>query len=84
MRKTLTAIGFARVIVRAVRANFAPEAQEAEIERLAQLFDDMAVSRAMDAELTDLVAEQKQAEIDADILDAVAAELEQAARTARQ
>ena len=74
--RTLTATGIARLIERGVRANFAPENQEAEIGRLAELFADMAMSRATDAELAGLANEIKKASEDAHWLDAIACELD--------
>jgi hypothetical protein len=42
--------GFARLIIRGVHANFAPENQKAELDRLAEIFQDMAMSRDGDAQ----------------------------------
>ncbi|NLS96669.1 MAG: hypothetical protein GXX96_31420 [Planctomycetaceae bacterium] len=75
-RRTLTATGIARLIERGIRANFAPENQEAEIDRLAELFADMAMSRATDGELAELAGESKKASEDARWLDAIACELD--------
>jgi len=74
--RTLTAHGFARLVERGIRANVAPEHQDAEIRRLSELFADMAMSRGTDAELTHLDAERRQAERDAHWLDAIADELD--------
>lgn len=74
--RTLTASGIARMIERGIRANFAPENQEAEIGRLAELFADMAMSRATDAELAELTGEATKASEDAHRLDAIACELD--------
>ena len=73
--RTLTARGIARIIQRGIRANFAPECQETELCRLAELFDDMAMSRAMDAEHAVTAVEHRKAEDDANWLDAIANEL---------
>jgi hypothetical protein len=43
--------GFARMLARGIRANFAPDCQEAEIVQWAELFHDMAMSRSGDAEI---------------------------------
>ena len=75
--RALTAVGFARLIRRGIRANFAPENQDAEIARFAELFADMAMSRGMDSELAHLEGERRQAERDAFWLDAIADELDQ-------
>jgi hypothetical protein len=42
--------GFARLIIRGVRANAAPDSQKAELNNLAELFQDMAMSRDGDAQ----------------------------------
>ena len=75
-KNSLTATGFARVLARGIRANFAPENHTAEIERLAELLWDLAMSRSTDAELTTHVREKRRAESDAEILDAIASELD--------
>ena len=49
MKKNLTPTGFARILARGIRANFGPENQTAEIERLAELLWDLAMSRSTDA-----------------------------------
>ena len=77
MRTTrLTTTGIARVLARGIRANYAPENQQAEIERLVEYLQDLAMSRGMHAELMDSTRERQQAENDADLLDAIACELE--------
>ncbi len=73
--RTLTARGLARLIERGIRANFTPENQDAEIRRLAELFEELAMSRAMDAELPNPSSRQRQASQDADWLGAIAGEL---------
>ncbi len=72
----LTTTGIARVLARGIRANYAPENQQAEIERLVEYLQDLAMSRGMHAELIDGTRERQQAENDADLLDAIACELE--------
>jgi hypothetical protein len=74
--KTLTATGFARVLARGIKANFNPENQRAEIDRLVEYLQDLAMSRGMHAELMDSTRERQQAENDADLLDAIACRLE--------
>jgi len=74
--QTLTAAGVARLIKRGIRANFAPENQNGEIARFAELFTDMAMSREMDTERTYLKGERVRAEQDARWLDAIADELD--------
>ena len=74
--RTLTATGIARLIQRGIRANFAPEYQEAEIGRLAELFADMAMSRATDAEVSELAGEAEKASEDARWLDAISGQLD--------
>ena len=74
--KSLTAAGFARLLRRGIRANFAPENQDDEIRRLAEAFIDMAMSRGSDAEFSELDGQRRKAEEDADWLDAIAAELD--------
>lgn len=51
MRPSPTLRGVARSIIRGVKANFAPENQQAELERLAELFQDMAMSCEMEADM---------------------------------
>jgi hypothetical protein len=72
----LTTRGIARVLARGIKANFNPESQRAEIERLVEYLQDLATSRGMHAELIQSRGERQQAENDADILDAIASELE--------
>ncbi len=74
--QTLTTIGVARLIERGIRASFAPENQETELRKFAELFTDMAMSRATDAELSELASESKKASRDAHWLDAIADELD--------
>ena len=74
--KTLTMTGIARVLARGIKANFNPESQQAEIERLVEYLQDLAMSRGMSAEMADAWGERQRAENDADILDAIASELE--------
>ena len=50
----LTPIGVAWLIKRGVEANFAPENQAAKLSELAELFGDMAMSRAIDAQDGDM------------------------------
>ena len=73
---TLTATGIARVLARGIKANYAPENQQAEIERLVEYLQDLAMSRGMHAELMDSTRERQRAENDADLLDAIACELD--------
>lgn len=42
--------GFAKLIIRGIRANYAPENQKAELDKLAELFQDMAMSRDGEAQ----------------------------------
>ena len=72
----LTTTGIARVLARGIRANYAPENQHSEIERLVEYLQDLAMSRGMHAEWIDGTRERQQAENDADLLDAIACELE--------
>ena len=74
--KTLTMTGIARVLARGIKANFNPESQQAEIERLVEYLQDLAMSRGMNAEMGDNWGERQRAENDAGILDAIASELE--------
>ena len=75
--RTLTPRGIARLMARGIRANFAPEHQPAEIERLVEYLQDLAMSRGMDSELPNVAAASaKQAAEDAGWLDAMAGELE--------
>ena len=75
-RRTLTATGIAQLIQRGIRTNFAPENQDAELRRFADLFTDMATSRATDGELSELMGEARKASEDARWLDTIACELE--------
>lgn len=74
--RTLTATGIAHLIQRGIRANFAPESQDTELRRFAELFTDMAMSRATDGELSELTGEARKASEDARWLDTIACELE--------
>ena len=74
--KTLTMTGIARVLARGIKANFNPENQRAEIDRLVEYLQDLAMSRGMNAEMADAWGERQRAENDADLLDAIASELE--------
>ena len=74
--RTLTPIGLARLIERGIRANFSPGNRNAELQRLAELFADLAMSRAMDAEGEPSLAERRRATSDAHWLDAIADELD--------
>jgi hypothetical protein len=74
--KRLTTTGIARILARGIKANFNPENQHAEIARLAEYLQDLAMSRAMEAELTQGRGECQRAEDDADFLDDLASELE--------
>jgi len=47
MRPSPTIRGIARSIIRGVQANFNPENQQTELERIVELFQDMAVSCEM-------------------------------------
>jgi hypothetical protein len=75
---TLTATGIARVLARGIKANFAPENQRAEIDRLVEYLQDLAMSRGMHAEMAEAWGDRQRAENDADILDRIATELEAA------
>lgn len=46
-----TARGVARSIIRGVKANFAPENRQAELERIVEFFQDLAMSLEMTADL---------------------------------
>jgi len=74
--KRLTTTGIARILARGIKANFIPKSQRAEIERLVEYLQDLAMSRAMEAELTQGRGERQRAEDDADFLDDLAGELE--------
>ena len=74
----LTTTGIARVLARGIRANFAPENQQAEIQRMVEYLQDLAMSRGMAAELAEADGERRLADSDADFLDAIASELEAA------
>jgi hypothetical protein len=78
-KQTLTTPqGFAQLIVRGVRANFAPEYQRIELDKLVNLFNDMAMSRGMKAELKQTAkTEAKLAQSDELWLGAIADELDE-------
>jgi hypothetical protein len=71
-RHALTPAGVARVFGRGILANFAPGNQAQEIENLAELFRDLAMSRDADHE----ISRDRFAASDADWLTAMADELE--------
>jgi hypothetical protein len=72
--------GFAKLLARGIRANFAPENQKAEIDQLAEFFHDMAMSRDMDGGLPQCnPLEARLATSDAAWLEAIAGELEEMA-----
>ena len=75
--KNLTVAGIARMLARGIRANYAPDNQQAEIERLVEYLQNLAMSRAMDADLTENQHDQRRAENDGNLLDAIACELEE-------
>ena len=78
----LTAHGFARVLARGIKANFTPTHQAAEIDRLVEYIEDLAMSRAMETELPGCPATvAAQAKRDADWLEALAGQLEAAKTT---
>jgi len=78
----LTAHGFARVLARGIQANFAPTHQAAEIDRLVEYLEDLAMSRAMESELPTCPATAAtQARRDADWLETIAGQLEAAKTT---
>ena len=75
--KVLTPHGFARVLIRGIRANFAPTHQAAEIDRLVEYLQDLAMSRATDAELPGCPpAAAEQAEHDVHWLETIAGQIE--------
>jgi hypothetical protein len=72
--------GFAKLLARGIRANFAPENQKAEIDKLAELFHDMAMSRDMYGGLPQCNSlEARLAISDAAWLESIAGELEELA-----
>ena len=74
---TMTARGFARLLARGIEASYTPEAKPAEIQRLVEYLQDMAVSRSIYADLPGYGSvDRKQAEQDAEWLDAIACHLE--------
>jgi hypothetical protein len=74
----LSTTGVARVLARGIKANFNPENQRVEIDRLVEYLQDLAMSRGMHAEMATARGERQRAETDADILDRIATELEAA------
>jgi hypothetical protein len=77
--RVLTPRGVARMMLRGIRANFAPFNHPAETARLVEYLQDLARSRGMDSELPSTsAASADQAHVDAEWLDTIAAELEDA------
>jgi hypothetical protein len=74
--KRLTTTGIARILARGIKANFNPDNQQTEIARVVEYLQDLAMSRAMEAELTQGRGERQRAEGNADFLDDLASELE--------
>jgi hypothetical protein len=74
--QTSTASRIARAIERGIRANFAPETQDTELRRLAELFTDMAMSRRAESELSKMAGEAKKAWEDSLLLYAIGDELD--------
>jgi hypothetical protein len=74
---TMTPRGVAALLVRGIRASFAPEKQEAEIERLAEYLRDMVFAQTMH-DSQDGPASRKQTERDAEWLNAIAHQIENA------
>jgi hypothetical protein len=70
--RVLTPTGIARLLTRGIEDTYTPEYQQAEIGRLVEYLQELAVSRARRAEL----ANDPRSEGDADFLDAIACELE--------
>jgi hypothetical protein len=78
---TMTPCGFARLLARGIEASYPPEKKTAEIERLVEYLQDLAVSRSMHAELPGYgTAQHKRAAQDAEWLDAIASHLEETQR----
>ncbi len=75
-RTHLTPKGIARILARGIRANYAPENQDVEIDKLVEYLTDLAMSRDADASNAKNHVEARQAEEDAYWLDAIAANLE--------
>jgi hypothetical protein len=71
-RNALTPMGVARILARGIRANFAPDHQPAELDKLTELLRDMAMARDADGE----TSRDRLAAGDADWLVAIADELE--------
>ena len=74
--KTLTPTGIARVLARGIKDNFNPESQRAETQRLVEYLQDLAMSRGMRAEMAEAWGDRQRAENDAELLDAIACELD--------
>ena len=72
----LTTTGVARVLARGIKANFNPESQRAETQRLVEYLQDLAMSRGIHAEMAQAWGDRQRANNDADILDSIATELE--------
>ena len=65
------------MLARGITANYAPENKQAEVERLAELFEDMAMSRNADAEFASCSeADKARAANDAEWLSDIATALE--------
>jgi hypothetical protein len=76
--ETMTAYGFARLLARGIEASYTPEAKPAEVQRLVEYLEDLAISRSIYADLPGGgAAERKRAERDARWLDAIACHLEE-------
>lgn len=73
-RKTLTPRGVAGILVRGIRANFAPENWISETDKLVDLLLDLAMARGSDGELAS-GQRAKSAKNDAEWLDAIANDL---------
>lgn len=76
MNQTTTTTEVARILARGIKANFNPKNQQAEIERLVEYLQDLAMSRGMHADEIPAWGERRRATRDADVLDAIAYELE--------
>jgi hypothetical protein len=77
-KNALTPYGVARLLARGIRANFAPQNQRAEVQRLVEYLQDMGMSRADEAELpgTTVMAAAR-ASSDAGWLEAIASQLQE-------
>jgi hypothetical protein len=71
----LTTTGIARILARGIKSHFNPERQQAEIERLVNLLQDLAMSRALESADIHTRNEHRRAESDAAILERLASEL---------